>query len=135
MLQDEEENGKTNFTICLLRRGGGGRVRATSYLDLGVDAEQREEGVHVNQGLPGLPVHGAQEVEGQGELEEQAVDHHQVSHRHRPCTARGNTQSLSNSLTRSLSRCVEEATSDTLILLFKLWKTMRIKVRVRIRPL
>lgn len=133
MLQDEEmqEKGKTNFTICWLRRGGGGRVRATSYLDLGVDAEQREEGVHVNQGLPGLPVHGAQEVEGQGELEEEAVDHHQVSHRHRPCTARGNTRSLGNSLTRH----VEKATSDTSILLFKLWKTMRIKVRVHVRPL
>lgn len=57
----------------------------TSHLDLGVDVEEGEESVHVYQGLPGLSVHRAEEVEREGELEEQAVHHHQVSHGHRAC--------------------------------------------------
>lgn len=76
-------------------------VEGTRYLDLGVDAEQGEERVHVNQGLSGLSVHCAQEIEGKGELEEQAVHHHQVSHGHRSCNT--TTENLSaTQLTLSL---------------------------------
>lgn len=74
----------------------GARGRPISYLDLGVDAEQGEKSVHVYQSLSGLSVHGAQEVEGERELEEQAVHHHQVSHCHRTC--RKTTQQLALAL-------------------------------------
>lgn len=77
----------------LLQQGVEVRVEATRYLDLSVDTEQGEERVHVNQGLSGLSVHCAQEIEGKGELEEQAVDHHQVSHGHRSCNT--TTETLS----------------------------------------
>lgn len=120
LFQDEDmrENSKQISLFVMRRWGGGGRVKATSYLDLRVDAEQREESVHVNQGLPCLPVHGAQEVEREGELEEQAVDHHQVSHSHGPCVAHSNTQSPGKSPTLLLSLCsitCKKATSEELI--------------------
>lgn len=57
--------------------------KLTSYLDLGVNTEQGEKNVHVYQGLSGLSVDCAQEVERKGELKEQSVHHHQVSNRHR----------------------------------------------------
>lgn len=57
--------------------------KLTGYLDLGVNTEQGEKNVHVYQRLPGLSVDCAQKVEREGELEEQAVHHHQVSNRHR----------------------------------------------------
>lgn len=78
------------------------RVEATRYLDLGVDAEQGEECVHVNQGLSGLSVHCAQEIEGKRELEEQAVHHHQVSHGHRSCTT--TTENLSATVNSRTTR-------------------------------
>lgn len=77
-------------------------VEATLYLDLGVDAEQGEERVHVNQGLSGLSVHCAQEIEGKGELEEQAIHHHQVSHGHRSCTT--TTENLSATVNSPTTR-------------------------------
>ena len=74
------------------------KLQRGHYLDLGVDTEQGEEGVHVYERLPGLSVHGAQEVEGKGELEEQAVHHDQVSHRHRTCHGNRAGESVSHGL-------------------------------------
>lgn len=51
-------------------------------LNLGVHAEQSEECVHVDESLSGLSVHSAQEVEGHWELEEESVNHHQISYSH-----------------------------------------------------
>ena len=56
----------------------------STYSDLRLQFEQGKHGLHVDEGLFRLPVHGAEEVEGNGELEQESVDHHQVSHRH--CT-------------------------------------------------
>lgn len=47
-----------------------------------VDAEQVEHVLHVDERLANVPIHGAQEVEGNGELEQQTVHHHQVSNSH-----------------------------------------------------
>ena len=56
--------------------------QGTTDLDLGLDIEQGEHGLHVDERLPQLPVHGAEEVERDRELEEQPVHHDQVTHRH-----------------------------------------------------
>jgi len=45
--------------------------------------QQRKHGAHVHKALLGLAVHGAQEVERHAELQQQAVDHDEVSHSER----------------------------------------------------
>mmetsp|Transcript_12039 Transcript_12039/g.32913 ORF Transcript_12039/g.32913 Transcript_12039/m.32913 type:complete len:253 (-) Transcript_12039:711-1469(-) len=52
-----------------------GRVRHA-----GMHLQQCKQRAHVHQRLLGLPVHGAKEVEGHGQLEKQAIDHDQVTH-------------------------------------------------------
>lgn len=73
----------TNYCVLFLFEKEKRTHKHTSYLDPGVDTEQCEKSVHVYEGLPGLSVDCTQEVEREGELEEQAVHHHQVSHGHR----------------------------------------------------
>ena len=84
ILLEEEKNGHKTFCESL-PQSGSEHVWPRRYLDPGVDAEQSEKSVHVYQSLSGLSVHCAQEVEREGELEEQTVHHHQVSHGHRTC--------------------------------------------------
>ena len=56
---------------------------ATTCLDFGPEFVQVEQSLHVDQRLPDVAVHRAQEVERDGELKKQAIDHHQVADRHR----------------------------------------------------
>mmetsp|Transcript_21144 Transcript_21144/g.36292 ORF Transcript_21144/g.36292 Transcript_21144/m.36292 type:complete len:327 (-) Transcript_21144:639-1619(-) len=63
-------------------RGDKG-YRIQRILDGGLLVEEGEHGLHVNQRLAYLAVHRAQKVEGQRQLEQQAVHHHQVTQRHR----------------------------------------------------
>ena len=70
-------------------RGGGvggrrGR-RGGVDLDAGVEAEEVEHPLHVDERLPHITVHGAQEEQRHRQLEEQSVHHHQVSHCHSAC--------------------------------------------------
>lgn len=53
-----------------------------TYLYPGLHRHQSEHGLHVDEGLPHLPVHRAQEAQRDGELEQQTVHHHQIAHRH-----------------------------------------------------
>lgn len=80
--------GKTNAVVARERRlssdAGWKSLWKSADLNLGVHAEQSEECVHVDERLSGLSVHCAQEVEGQRELKEKSVDHHQISHSHGP---------------------------------------------------
>lgn len=52
------------------------------YLDPGLHGHECEHGLHVDERLADLAVHGAQEAQRDGQLEQQAVHHHQVAHRH-----------------------------------------------------
>ena len=45
-------------------------------------AEEVEHGLHVYEGLSDVPVDRAQEVEWDGQLEQQPIHHHQVTHSH-----------------------------------------------------
>jgi len=52
------------------------------YLYGGVKLEEAKHSLHVNKGLPRLTVDGAEKIERNGQLEQQTVHHHQITHRH-----------------------------------------------------
>jgi hypothetical protein len=54
-------------------------------LDRRVHPLQVEHDFHVDEALAELPVHGAEEVEGQRKLEHQLVHHDKVADGHRAC--------------------------------------------------
>lgn len=51
-------------------------MQTQKNLNVGLELEKVEHGFHVDEGLFGLPVDRPEKVQGDGELEEQPVDHH-----------------------------------------------------------
>ena len=50
---------------------------------LGIDFEDREHGLHIDERLFDFSIDRSKEVERYGKLKEEAVDHHQIAHSHR----------------------------------------------------
>jgi len=73
---------KLNIQPLRVRAGLRQRLRVRRVRDGRPVPQQREHGLHVQQRLLRLPVHGAQEVERQRQLEQEPVYEHHVAHGH-----------------------------------------------------
>ena len=61
------------------------RTKCNVCLESGFEAEQVEHVAHVDERLAHLAVYGAEEVERHREIQEEAVDHHEVADGHVAC--------------------------------------------------
>ena len=54
----------------------------TTYLNTGVNVEEIEHVLHVNECLPHISIHRSEEIQRNWKLKQQAIHHHQVSNSH-----------------------------------------------------